>query len=103
MKRALHGVKKVVGDGNYALLLPLNEFEQLLTFALSAGARLLRDADGRGAFSDPEFRVALAFYKSLFDERLEPPLATHQIANHWNELATRFSRKSIGWGRRGGV
>jgi len=89
-KRALHGVKKVVGDGNYALLLPLNEFEQLLTFALSAGARLLRDADGRGAFSDPEFRVALAFYKSLFDEGLAPPLATTEIANIWNEFARGF-------------
>src|SRR3546814_19489894 len=28
-KRALQGVKKVVGDGTYALLLPLHEFEQL--------------------------------------------------------------------------
>jgi len=86
-KRMLHDVKRVAGDGNYALWLPLNEFEQLLTIALSAGARLLRDADGRGAFSDPEFKAALAFYKSLFDEGLAPRVAATQIANLWNEFA----------------
>src|SRR3546814_127010 len=40
--------------------------------------------------SDPEFRVALAFYKSLFDEGLAPPLATTEIANIWNEFARGF-------------
>src|SRR3546814_12566471 len=40
--------------------------------------------------SDPEFRVALAFYKSLFDEWLAPPLATTDIANIWNEFARGF-------------
>ena len=31
------------------------------------------NADGtRGAFAAPEFREALAFYKSLYDERLAP-------------------------------
>lgn len=86
-KRALHDVKRVAGDGNYALFLPLNEFEQLLTIALSAGARLLRDEDGRGAFSEPEFLEALAFYKSLFDEGLAPPVSATQVANIWNEFA----------------
>ncbi|WOF44623.1 extracellular solute-binding protein [Sphingopyxis indica] len=86
-KRMLHDVKRLAGDGNYALWLPLNEFEQLLTIAQSAGARLLRDADGRGAFSDPEFKAALAFYKSLFDEGLAPRVSATQIANLWNEFA----------------
>src|SRR3546814_5082238 len=55
-KTALHKVKEQAGDGNYALLYPLNEYEQLTTLALSAGARMLRDEGGRGAFSEPEFR-----------------------------------------------
>lgn len=86
-KRALHQVKRIAGDGNFAVLLPLNEFEQLLTIALSAGARLLRDGGGRGAFSDPEFKAALAFYKSLFDEGLAPVVSAAQVSNIWNEFA----------------
>lgn len=89
-KRALHKVKAVSGGDNYAALLPLNEFEQLLTIALSAGARLLRDNGSRGAFADPEFQAALGFYKSLFDERLAPVAAATQISNIWNEFARGF-------------
>ncbi|WP_294077444.1 extracellular solute-binding protein [Sphingomonas sp.] len=86
-KRALHRVKALGGAGDFAVLLPVNEFEQLLTIALSAGARLLRDDGARGAFSEPEFLAALAFYKSLFDERLAPVASATQISNLWNEFA----------------
>ena len=89
-KAALHKVKKQAGDGNFALLYPLNEYEQLTTLALSAGARLLRDDGGRGAFSDPEFKAALAFYKSLFDEGLAPRVSMAQISNVWAEFARGY-------------
>lgn len=89
-KRALHRVKALAGPGNYAVLLPLNEFEQLLTIALSSGARLLRDNGARGAFADPEFKAALAFYKSLFDEKLAPIASATQIANIWTEFAKGY-------------
>ncbi len=86
-KAALEKVKRVTGGDNYAALLPLNEFEQLLTIALSSGARLLRDQDSRGAFSEPEFIAALSFYKSIFDEGLAPIVTATQVANIWNEFA----------------
>lgn len=89
-KAALHKVKAGAGDGNYALLYPINEYEQLTTLALSAGARMLRDGDARGAFSDPEFKAALAFYKSLFDEKLAPVASSAQISNVWNEFARGY-------------
>jgi multiple sugar transport system substrate-binding protein len=89
-KAALHKVKQVAGDGNYALLYPLNEYEQLTTLALSAGARMLRDEGGRGAFSDPEFKAALAFYKSLFDEGLAPRVSMAQISNVWTEFGRGY-------------
>ncbi|OHD05804.1 extracellular solute-binding protein [Sphingopyxis sp. RIFCSPHIGHO2_12_FULL_65_19] len=89
-KAALHQVKRQAGEGNYALLYPLNEYEQLTTLALSAGARMLRDNGARGAFSDPEFKAALAFYKSLFDERLAPMASAAQISNVWNEFARGY-------------
>ncbi len=89
-KAALHKVNALGGDGDYAILYPLNEYEQLTTLALSAGARMLRDKGGRGAFSDPEFKAALAFYKSLFDEKLAPLVSSAQISNVWNEFARGY-------------
>lgn len=89
-KTALHKVKRQAGAGNYALLYPLNEYEQLTTLALSAGARMLRDDNARGAFSDPAFKAALAFYKSLFDEGLAPLASSAQISNVWNEFARGY-------------
>ncbi len=89
-KRALHKIKASAEGADYAALLPLNEYEQLTTLALSAGARLLRDRGGRGAFSDPEFKAALAFYKSLFDEGLAPVVSSPQISNIWNEFARGY-------------
>ncbi|MBO9696784.1 MAG: extracellular solute-binding protein [Sphingopyxis sp.] len=89
-KAALHKVRKVAGAGNFALLYPLNEYEQLTTLALSAGARMLRDEGGRGAFSEPEFKAALAFYKSLFDEGLAPRVSMTQISNVWTEFGRGY-------------
>src|SRR3546814_14163083 len=63
-KTALHKVKEQAGDGNYALLYPLNEYEQLTTLALSSGARMLRDEGGRGAFSATDVQHPPAFSKS---------------------------------------
>jgi multiple sugar transport system substrate-binding protein len=89
-KAALHKVKAAAGAGNYALLYPLNEYEQLTTLALSAGAPMLRDEGARGAFTDPEFKAALAFYKSLFDEGLAPRISSAQISNVWDEFAKGY-------------
>ena len=89
-KRALHEVKRVAGPGSYAILLPLNEFEQLLTFGLQQAEPLLRDNGSRGNFSSPGFKSALHFYKSLFDEGLAPVAQASQISNIWNEFARGF-------------
>jgi multiple sugar transport system substrate-binding protein len=89
-KAALHAVKRVAGDGNFAILLPVNEFEQLLTFALQQPDPLLRDADTRGNFRSAGFKAALAFYVSLFAEKLAPLASSTQIANVWNEFRRGF-------------
>ncbi|HMI41502.1 MAG TPA: extracellular solute-binding protein [Sphingomicrobium sp.] len=89
-KEALHRVKSVAGPGNYAILLPINEFEHLTQMALSAGATMLNQDGTRGAFSAPEFREALAFYKSLYDEGLAPLASSSQISNVWNEFARGY-------------
>ncbi|MGQ3040407.1 MAG: extracellular solute-binding protein [Brevundimonas sp.] len=85
-KQAMHAVKRVAGPDKYAVLLPVNEFEQLLTFGLQGEEPLLRDQDTRGNFSSPSFISALAFYKSLFDEGLAPVASAAQISNVWTEF-----------------
>lgn len=85
-KAAMHAVKRVAGPGNYAVLLPVNEFEQLLTFGLQGAEPLLRDRDTRGNFSSASFVAALEFYKSLFDEGLAPVASSTQISNVWTEF-----------------
>ncbi|HAJ01974.1 MULTISPECIES: sugar ABC transporter substrate-binding protein [unclassified Brevundimonas] len=85
-KASMHAIKRVAGDGNFAILLPVNEFEQLLTFGLQADEPLLADQATRGNFSSPGFIAALAFYKSLFDEGLAPLVSATQISNVWTEF-----------------
>ena len=89
-KAALHKVKRAVGEGNYAILMPVNEYEHLTTLALSAKAGMINDEGTRGAFSEPAFVDALAFYKSLFDEGLAPLASATQISNVWNEFARGY-------------
>ncbi|MDO9588860.1 MAG: extracellular solute-binding protein, partial [Brevundimonas sp.] len=85
-KAAMHAVKRVAGPGNFAVLLPVNEFEQLLTFGLQGEEPLLRERDTRGNFSSASFIAALEFYKSLFDEGLAPLASSTQISNVWTEF-----------------
>ena len=89
-KRALHAVKRRPGGEGYAILLPLNEYEHLTQMALSAGATFLDPTGTRGAFRDPKFRQALAFYKSLYDEKLAPLAGAAQISHVWNEFARGY-------------
>lgn len=89
-KAALHKVQQAAGDGNYAVLMPVNEYEHLTTLALSAKASMINGEGTQGAFSDPAFIEALAFYKSLFDEGLAPLASATQISNVWNEFARGY-------------
>ena len=89
-KRALHAVRQHQAGEGFSILLPINEYEHLTQMALSAGASFLTPDGTRGAFRSPEFRQALAFYKSLFDEKLAPIAGAAQISNVWNEFARGY-------------
>jgi multiple sugar transport system substrate-binding protein len=88
-KAALHAVRTRSGAG-FAILLPINEYEHLSQMALSSGSGFLNEEGTRGAFRAPQFRRALAFYKSLFDEKLAPIAGAAQISNVWNEFARGY-------------
>ena len=87
---AMAAVKEHVGPDRYAILLPLNEFEQLLSLALQQDDPLLREDNTRGNFSSDGFRRALAFYAGMFERGWAPPMSETQISNVWDEFGRGF-------------
>jgi multiple sugar transport system substrate-binding protein len=86
-KETLRALRRKAAPGDAAILLPLAEWQVPVILALQRGASLLRDDDTRGAFQEPQFREALAFYASLFEEGLAPRSGTSQVANLYQEFA----------------
>lgn len=89
-ERAMAAVRREVGPQRYAVMLPLNEYEQLLSLALQQDDPLLRDNDTRGNFESPGFRRALAFYVNMFDQGWAPQMSETQISNVWDEFFNGF-------------
>lgn len=89
-EQAMAAVKAHVGPGRYAILMPVNEFEQLLSFGLQQDDPLLRDHDGRGNFQSPGFRRALGFYANMFEQGWAPKMSETQISNVWDEFFNGF-------------
>ena len=89
-KRALAAVKEKAGAGNYAIFLPLNEFEPLLNLGVQGDDPLLRDGGTRGNFESPTFRRALDFYVEMFRRDWAPPMSNQEISNVWDEFAKGF-------------
>lgn len=87
---AMAQVKAHVGKDHYAILMPVNEFEQQLSLGLQQDDPLLRDHDNRGNFQSPGFRSALAFYANAFDRRWAPKMSETQISNVWDEFFKGF-------------
>jgi multiple sugar transport system substrate-binding protein len=72
--------------GSYAILLPVNEFEQPMILGLQLGADMLRDGGRYGNFSGQKFREAFTFYVNIFREGLAPKLPNTRISNVWQEF-----------------
>jgi multiple sugar transport system substrate-binding protein len=70
----------------HPLLLPLNEAEPLLAFALQQDEPLLRDGDRYGNFRSAGFQRALRFYLDRFEQGHAPYATSNQIANLWQEF-----------------
>ena len=70
----------------HPLLLPVNEFEPLLAFALQGDEPLLRDGGRFGNFRGASFRRALGFYMARFASGHAPSISAGEIANLWQEF-----------------
>lgn len=86
MEQVLAAIKRHVGPERYAILMPLNEFEQQLSFALQQDDPLLREHDNYGNFRSPGFRKALAFYDNIYQKGWAPKVSETQISNVWYEF-----------------
>jgi multiple sugar transport system substrate-binding protein len=86
----MQAVKRLVGPRNYAVLLPLNEYDPLVALALQQDEPLLREGARWGNFRGAGFRRTLDFYLSLYERKLAPPASSNEIANVWNEFARGY-------------
>jgi multiple sugar transport system substrate-binding protein len=89
-RAAMRAIKAQVGPERFAVLLPLDEFEQLAILAQQGTDDLLRDGGRHGNFAGAGFRGALTFYLSLFVDGLAPVATEIQVPNPWEELARGY-------------
>jgi multiple sugar transport system substrate-binding protein len=87
---AMHKIKAEGSGDHYAILIPINEWEQPTILGLQTGSEMLRDGGRFGNFESPEFRRAFEFYVRLFDEQLAPTSSNTQISNVWEEFARGY-------------
>ena len=84
--RQLAALQARAAPNHYAILLPTNEFEQLLSLALQQGEPLLRDGGRYGNFESAGFKRALTFYVDIFKRYEAPLLANTEVPNPWTEF-----------------
>lgn len=85
--QAMAALKSNAHSGQYAILLPINEWQLPVIMALQRGATLLRDRHQYGDFQNPHFREAFTAYIQLFAQGLAPPVSNAQMANLYQEFA----------------
>lgn len=73
-------------QGVYGILLPTNEYEQLLSLALQQPDPLLRDGGRYGNFESPGFKRALGFYVDTFRQHQAPAITNVEAGNPWSEF-----------------
>jgi len=72
---------------HYGVLMPINEYEPLVTLALTSQSSFV-NADGtRGAFEDAKFADAFNFYVDCFRRGYAPRVSNLQVANVYQQFA----------------
>jgi len=73
-------------QGQYGILLPTNEYDQLTSLALQQPDPLLRDGGRYGNFESAGFKRALTFYVDTFRLHQAPPITNVEAGNPWVEF-----------------
>ncbi len=85
----MQAIKAAGGPKQFAILLPLDEYEPLLALALQQPEPLVTAA-GFGNFRSPGFKRALRFYADIFAMGLAPVATGSEIANVWTEFGRGY-------------
>jgi multiple sugar transport system substrate-binding protein len=86
-RACLARIKAAQGADEFAILLPLNEWNQAAILGMQAGSPLLKEGGRYGAFGDSAFRRAFEFYVDLYRSGLAPVAGLNEIANPYQEFA----------------
>jgi multiple sugar transport system substrate-binding protein len=86
----MQGVKEQAGEGGYAILLPIREWELPVILALQLDVELLRDGERYGNFRSAEFRRAFDVYLEMFSRGFAPRAGDTQVANVYQDFAAGF-------------
>src|SRR5947208_15969307 len=71
----------------YPIRRPTNEYEPVEMLAMTTGSTLLATAGTRGAFRQPPFAQAFAFYVDLFRRGWAPAVSNAEISNVYQQFA----------------
>jgi len=85
-RRAMLSIRRAGPAERYPILLPIDEWVQPVVLALQTGSTLLADGGRRGAFEEPAFRRAMAFYRDLFTDGLAPALDQSGLVNLYQQF-----------------
>jgi multiple sugar transport system substrate-binding protein len=85
-REVMAAIKKNVGSSRYSVLLPINEYDQIMILGLQQPAEMLRDNGRYGNFRSPDFKRALSFYDEIFERDWAPRMSNTQISNVWDEF-----------------
>jgi len=83
----MRAIKQRGAPRDYAIFLPINEYEPLLALALQQPEPLLRGGGRYGNFTSPGFTRASEFYFDMFRQGLAPRATNTQISNIHDEFA----------------
>lgn len=86
-RQAMTAVQQRMPTHGHAILLPTNEWEQIVILGLQVDEPFLSDQYRFGRFRRSQFRDAFEFYLSLYQQGLAPVLASTEISNVWQELS----------------
>jgi multiple sugar transport system substrate-binding protein len=84
---AMHRIRQHAAPGEFAILLPINEWQPLVILALELDADMLRAHETYGNFQSARFRRAFTFYVDLFRSGLAPLASQAEVANLYQDFA----------------
>lgn len=83
-------IKKLNNNkAKYSIFIPTNEWAPFIILGLQSGAKLLKDNNSMGDFSNPDYKTAFKFLIKFFKENLAPVDIT-EVSNLYQAFSSGF-------------